>query len=169
MAAKYASAPGGEAAASFSDPETRSTLPVWSSVAEIGLIGIWYGSDVQTPVTCGMLAGQLWAPTADGWRNAATRKTSRRLRKQGRRGDKPGIRISSGRLFRGWDATGKSEVALQRTNTNLRSPTHLSPVSHGTSSVNRFRSAHCSSVAAQVIVQRRPDRRDGRAGALRAA
>src|SRR5262245_14958797 len=142
MAAKYASAPGGEAAASFSDPETRSTLPVWSSVAEIGLIGIWYGSDVQTPVTCGMLAGQLWAPTADGWRSAATRKTSRRLRKQGRQGEERGIRISSGRLLRAWNATGKSEVALHGTNPNVRSPGHPTEVSRGDSRHNRRESLH---------------------------
>jgi hypothetical protein len=43
---------------SFSDPATIRTRPLYMSVAEIGLIGIRFGSVAQYPSTCGTLTGQ---------------------------------------------------------------------------------------------------------------
>src|SRR5215510_10555267 len=58
-------------------------FPVWRRVAEIGLMGIRYGSVTHVPVTCGTLAAQVCARAGAGRPKvpaASTRRANRALR-----------------------------------------------------------------------------------------
>src|SRR5215510_6768136 len=61
MAMRLLSAPDELLKLSFSDPATISTSPVLSRVAEMGLMGIRYGSVFHTPWIWGILAVHVCA------------------------------------------------------------------------------------------------------------
>src|SRR5262249_53123563 len=62
---------------------TMRIFPVWRRVAEMGLMGIRYGSVTHVPVTCGTLAAQVCARAGPGRPKvpaASIRRANRALR-----------------------------------------------------------------------------------------